>query len=352
MVVKMKEFKYQELEGQRYDVDIVNLLAAIHEYRGKQALFVRQNPEVLEKLTEVAMIQSTDASNKIEGIYTTDERLRDIVQHKTKPRTRNEKEISGYRDVLALIHESYGFIEIKSSNILTLHGRLYTYLENNFAGKWKNTDNFIEEVDGDGNKFVRFKPAPAVLTPNLIDQLVYEFQQVINDGLIDPLLAIPAFIFDFLSIHPFRDGNGRMSRLLTILLLYRAGYMVGKYISLEMIIENSKESYYDALRESSIDWWDNKQDYAPFMRYFLGVVYKAYTDFEKRFVAVRADKLSGKERVEQLLQENIVPLSRHDIMNLLPDMSESSVRRSLTELVEEGWITKLGKARATKYQAK
>jgi Fic family protein len=346
----MKKFNYQQFNNLKVDVETLRLVAEIHEYRGKQALFIRQFPDVVNKLTMVAMIQSTDASNRIEGIRTTNDRLRAIMAEKATPHSRDEQEISGYRDVLGMIHDSYEHIDLNVTNILTLHNRLYAYYPNNFSGKWKNSDNVIEELDDAGAKRVRFKPAPAYLTPELMRELTSEFQRVQEAGQVDSLLLIPAFIFDFLSIHPFRDGNGRMSRLLSLLLLYQAGYFVGKYISLEMLIEQSKESYYEALSDSSIGWWDNKQDLTAFTKYFLKVLYRAYHEFEDRFAVAQCDKLSSAERIVKLLRECLVPVSRADVVMLLPDISEITIKRALAELVVEAKVVKIGGGRSTKYQ--
>lgn len=232
-------------------VEIMNMVSALHEYKGRQELYIAMQPEILDKLVEVAKIQSTEASNKIEGIYTSDARLREIVQKKSEPRNRNEKEIAGYREVLQLIHESYPYIQLKPNDILTLHKYLYSYSESGNGGHYKITDNYIEEEDESIKKYVRFQPVPMMLTREYMEKLCEQYEEVITHTQIDPLLVIPCVILDFLCIHPFSDGNGRMSRLLTLLLLYKAGYLVGKYISVEMVIEKSKETYYEALQDSS-----------------------------------------------------------------------------------------------------
>ena len=229
-------------------------MAKIHEYKGEQALFIEAKADTLTKLVEIAKIQSTEASNKIEGIYTSDERLKKLVQDKTTPHTRNEQEIAGYRDVLATIHESFDYIPPKSSLILQLHRDLYKFSGASYGGNYKTVDNVIAETDTQGNKSVRFQPLPAWETPEAMDDLCQAYEEAVGQGEMDPLLLISMFVLDFLCIHPFNDGNGRMSRLLTLLLLYRAGYIVGKYISIEKLIEESKETYYEALQQSSQKW--------------------------------------------------------------------------------------------------
>ena len=262
----MRSFDYNNKWQKLLTPEIVLLLTQIHEYKGEQSMFIEAKADSLTQLVEIAKIQSAEASNKIEGIFTSDDRLRAIVKDKTTPKTRNEREIAGYRDVLNTIHESHDHIPIRPNMILQLHRDLYKFDGYDFGGSYKPTDNIIEEEDAQGNKYVRFRPVPAWETPESIENLCDEFAKAMGTGTIDPLLLIPMFILDFLCIHPFNDGNGRMSRLLTLLLLYRAGYIVGKYISIEHLIEKTKDSYYECLQESSIDWHEDNNNYAPFVQ--------------------------------------------------------------------------------------
>ena len=250
----MKQFDYMEKWKKLLTPQIVSYLTTIHEYKGKQHLIAERHADVLENLVEIAKIQSTESSNKIEGIYTSDERLKKIVLDKTMPKTRNEREIAGYRDVLNTIHENFQHIPIRDTFILQLHRDLYKFENASNGGRFKTADNIIEEEDERGNKFVRFRPLPAWETPDAIINLCTAYNEAINKGEADSLLLIPMFIIDFLCIHPFNDGNGRMSRLLTLLLLYQNDYIVGRYISLEKLIERTKDSYYDALQSSSQGW--------------------------------------------------------------------------------------------------
>lgn len=266
----MREYHYNQFYPQLLQPDIVALLTRIHEFKGEQALFIEAKADTLTKLVEIAKIQSTEASNKIEGIYTSDERLKKLVQDKTTPRTRNEQEIAGYRDVLATIHESFDYIPPKPSMILQLHRDLYKFSGMSYGGNYKTADNVIAETDAQGNKTIRFQPVPAWETPEAVEALCRAYEEAVGTGEMDPLLLIPMFVLDFLCIHPFNDGNGRMSRLLTLLLLYRAGYIVGKYISIEKLIEESKETYYEALQQSSLNWHEDANDYAPFVRVHPG----------------------------------------------------------------------------------
>lgn len=328
--------------------DIVALLTQIHEFKGEQNLFIKTNSDTLTQLAEVAKIQSTEASNKIEGIYTSDERLKKIVLDKTTPRTRNEQEIAGYRDVLATIHESYEYIPLRPAMILQLHRDLYKFSGMSIGGNYKNSDNVIAETDSAGNRFVRFQPVPAWETPEAIDFACKAYDEAVQSGA-DPLLVIPMFILDFLCIHPFNDGNGRMSRLLTLLLLYRSGYIVGKYISIEKAIEQSKETYYEALRQSSAGWHENQNDYAPFVRYMLGVIVAAYRDFSSRVQVLVTSGMSKPDRIREVIKDTLGKITKAEIMEKCPDISQVTVQRTLIELQKKGEIIKLGGGRYTAY---
>ena len=345
----MKEINYKSIENIPITIEIMNMISTLHEYKGRQELYIETQAEILEKLMEVARIQSTEASNKIEGIYTSDTRLKEIVQKKSEPRNRNEKEIAGYREVLGMIHDSYSYIQLKPNDILTLHKYLYSYSEAGNGGCYKMSDNYIEEEDEFGNKFIRFQPIPAVLTKDYIEALCTQYNEVINHTNIDPLLIIPCVILDFLCIHPFGDGNGRMSRLLTLLLLYKAGYLVGKYISIEMVVEKSKETYYEALQDSSINWHENTNDYVPFIRYTLGTIINAYKDFEERFVLLEKKKMTSAERVYSIIERSLVKLAKSDIIILCPELSQKTIERALKKLTDDGKIVKVGAGKSTTY---
>ena len=332
--------------------DVVSLLTRLHECRGRQELFIEAEPDILTALLEVARIQSTDASNRIEGIYTSDERLKAIVQEKVRPKNRNEEEISGYRDVLATVHESYEYIAPRSNSILQLHRDLYSFSSSTVGGVYKNSDNIIAEKHADGTETVRFRPVPAFQTPEAMLNLCTKYDDAIEAGTYDPLLLMPIFILDFLCIHPFNDGNGRMSRLLTLLLLYRAGFIVGKYISIEMIIEKSKDSYYEALQESSLNWHEDKNNYLPFLKYMLGVVVKAYNEFEDRVDYLRYRKVSKPERIKAIIDRTPGKITKKEISQICPDISLTTIERTLADLTASGYIGKIGSGRATAYVKK
>ena len=344
----MRKYDFQN-EWQKLLVpDIVALLTQIHEFKGEQNLFIETNSDTLTQLVEVARIQSTEASNKIEGIYTSDDRLKKIVLNKTTPRTRNEQEIAGYRDVLATIHESYEYIPLRPTMILQLHRDLYKFSGMSIGGNYKNSDNVIAETDSAGNRFVRFQPVPAWETPEAIDFACKAYDEAVQSGA-DPLLVIPMFILDFLCIHPFNDGNGRMSRLLTLLLLYRSGYIVGKYISIEKVIEQSKETYYETLQQSSAGWHENQNDYTPFVRYMLGVIVAAYRDFSSRVQVLVTSGMSKPDRIREVIKGTLGKITKAEIMEKCPDISQITVQRTLIELQKKGEIIKLGGGRYTSY---
>lgn len=345
----MREFHYKDQYNKLLSSDIVTLLAQIHEFRGKQSLFMEAKSDALTQLLEIAKIQSTEASNKIEGIVTTNERLKQLVRDKTTPKTRSEKEIAGYRDVLSTIHESYDYIPPKPSMILQLHRDLYKFSGKTIGGNYKSSDNIIAEEHPDGSQTVRFNPVLAWETPEAMQKLCDEYESALRDGELDPLLLIPMFILDFLCIHPFNDGNGRMSRLLTLLLLYRAGYGVGKYISLEKLISDSKETYYEVLEESSYNWHDGTNDYQPFVRYLLGIIVAAYRDFAGRVELLTNEKLSKADRVREIIRNHTGQISKAEIIELCPDISEVTVERALNELKNEGLIIKISGGRYTRY---
>ena len=348
----MHTFDYKETPKQLLTPDIVNLLSSLHEFRGKQELYIEAESDVLTALLDIAKIQSTKASNKIEGIYTSDERLEALVMEKVEPRNRSEEEIAGYREVLATVHDSYEYIPIRPNIILQLHRDLYSFSSSDTGGRFKNTDNVIAESGKDGQQRVRFMPVPAFQTPESMENLCDEFNNAIDRAEYDPLLLIPMFILDFLCIHPFNDGNGRMSRLLTLLLLYRSGYIVGKYVSMEMLIEKTKETYYEALQNSSIEWHNNRSDYTSFVRYYLGIVLKGYNEFQDRIEHLKHHKLSKADRVKAVFEKKLGIVKKSDIATLCPDISETTIERTLKELLESGFIEKVGKGRATGYTKK
>lgn len=347
----MRYFDYSSFLTRKWDKEIVNYVALIRECKGRQELYLAQKPEELARLVEIAKRQSTEASNAIEGIRTTNERLAKLMSDKTTPRNRDEKEILGYRHALAMVHESFEYIPIRPNYILQLHGELCRYADLSYGGKFKSTPNEIDATLPDGTRQVIFEPLQPYETPMAVESLCEQYEKAIGQYGIDPLLVIPVFIHDFLCIHPFSDGNGRMSRLLTTLLLYKSGFVVGKYISLEKKISDTKDDYYDALSDSSLGWHDGNNDDNPFVKYLLSTVLAAYRDFEERVEIVSA-KLPAKEAVRAAIKKKIGKFRKADIMELCPDLSTSSIEIALRALVEEGFIDRRGGGRSTFYVRK
>lgn len=344
----MRTFNYSKIKDQKWDSEILGYIAAIYREVGKQEQYLKQRPEELEKLVEIAKIQSTEASNAIEGIVTTNTRIRQLVEEKTTPKNRDEQEIAGYRDVLNAIHDSFDVIPISRNYILQLHKIMYSHMNNPLAGQTKNIQNYISATYPDGHTETLFTPLSPFETPEALDKICEEYNRVIGNFEVEPLIAIPIFIHDFLCIHPFNDGNGRMSRLLTTLLLYRNGFYVGKYISLEAKIAKTKDLYYDALARSQDGWHEGCEDAVPFIKYLLSIILAAYKDFEDRFSIVET-KLPAVEMVRKATQNKIGRFTKQDIRELCPSLSISSIEGSLRKLVKEGDLKREGSGKATYY---
>ena len=344
----MRDFHYAAIREQKWDSEALGLIAAIYKEAGKQEMYLKQRPEELEKLVEIAKIQSTEASNAIEGIVTTSTRIRQLVEEKTAPRNRDEQEIAGYRDALSVIHENFDVIPITRNYILQLHKILYSHMNNPMAGQTKNVQNYISATYPDGHTETLFTPLAPFETAEALDRICEEYNRAVGNMEAEPLILIPIFIHDFLCIHPFNDGNGRMSRLLTTLLLYRSGFYVGKYISLEAKIAKNKDLYYDALRQSQAGWHEGQEDAMPFIKYLLGVVLSAYRDFEERFTLVEK-KQPALEMVRQATLHKIGRFTKQDIRELCPSLSVSSIEGALRKLVASGELAREGSGKSTCY---
>lgn len=344
----MHNYNYKDIKISITD-ELLEMISAIQEHKGEQNLYLHAQADTLTALLEIAKIQSAEASNRIEGIYTSDERLKQLVLDKTNPQNRSEREIAGYRNVLKTIHENYEYIPLKPSYILQLHKDLYSYSGKDYGGKYKIGDNVITQESENGEKFIRFKPVEAWMTPSAMEEACASFTQAGEQQTVNPLLLIPMFILDFLCIHPFNDGNGRMSRLLTLLLFYRSGYNVGKYISIEKKIEDTKEEYYDALFQSSQGWHENENDYLPFIKYMLGVLLAAYREFNDRVQIWNKKPLTKPQRILEIIKNKLGTVTKSEIKEQCPDISEITIQRTLAELVEKGDVIKIGGGRYTKY---
>ena len=344
----MRAFNYSAIKEQKWDSEILGLVAAIYKEAGKQELYLKQRPEQLEKLVDIAKVQSTEASNAIEGIVTTNTRIRQIVNEKTTPKNRDEQEIAGYRDALNIIHDSFDAIPITQNYILQLHKIMYSHMNNPLAGRTKTVQNYISATYPDGHTETLFIPLAPYETPEALDRICEEYNRVIGNMELEPLIAIPIFIHDFLCIHPFNDGNGRMSRLLTALLLYRSGFYVGKYISLEAKIAKNKALYYNSLAKSQTDWHEGNENAVPFIKYILGTILAAYKDFEERMSLVEK-KLTTTETVRRASKNKIGRFNKQDIRELCPAISDSSIEGALRKLVATGELKKEGKGKSTCY---
>lgn len=345
----MRTFDYQTVPRSLEATSVTNLLLAIREYRGKQELWSATKPNTLETLLENAKVQSTGASNRIEGIATTEQRLRGLVLHRVQPQNRAEEEIAGYRDVLSLIHEQHAFIPITPGVILQLHRDLMAHTSHSFGGMWKDADNEIVSRNADGTYSVRFRPMPALLTPEAISRLCEAYNVAYQGEVCDPALLACRFVFDFVSIHPFNDGNGRMSRLLTTLLLERSGYLVGRYVSIERLIEDSKDQYYEALAQSSTGWIEGTNDEAPFVRYLLGMILAAYRKLDNQVGHLETDRESSTNRIRSYFEQSVGKVTKSMLKEQFSDISEVTIKRALSTLTSEGVIEKVGSGKLTGY---
>lgn len=344
----MRDFNYTAIKYQKWDSEVLGYIAAIYKEAGKQEQYLKQRPTELEKLVEVARVQSTEASNAIEGIVTTNTRIRQLVEEKTTPRNRDEQEIAGYRDALNTIHENFDIIPVTRNYILQLHKILYSHMNNPLAGQTKNVQNYISASYPDGRTKILFTPLAPYETPEALDKICEEYNKVIGNFELEPLIAIPVFIHDFLCIHPFNDGNGRMSRLLTTLLLYRSGFEVGRYISLEAKIAKNKDLYYDALNQAQNGWHEGTEDKIPFIKYLLGIILAAYKDFEDRFAIVE-EKLPAVDMVRKAVQSKVGRFTKQDIRELCPSLSVSSIEGALRKMVAAGELRREGAGKSTCY---
>jgi len=345
----MHRFDYSYLETDSVPASVLNLISMISKGSGITAVRKELHPKVFSDLEVIARIQSVKSSNAIEGIVTTDDRLRAIVMNQTAPLNHNESEIAGYRDVLEKIHTGYSHLEFDESTILAFHRLLLSHTSYEYGGKFKIADNYILERDEEGNRKVRFRPVSALETPQAMEQLIFAYNEAHDTVGIHPLLLIPCLILDFLCIHPFRDGNGRMSRLLSLLLLYQSGYDIGRYISFEEAINRDKDRYYEVLKESSEGWHENKENPYPFVEHFLRMLASCYAEIESRFTAASSMHVSKSTMIEQYLCNSLKPVGKADICAAFPEISPTTVEAVLGKLVKSNVIKKIGSGRTTQY---
>ena len=345
----MHIFDYTFLDKGLLPASLTNITANIYGLRSASGLRRSAHRQIFTELEKVARIQSVKSSNAIEGIITSDERLAAIVNGSSAPLNHDEAEIAGYRDALSSIHTNFQNLDFCEKDILSLHAQLLTPGGSEDAGQYKGNDNLILEIDDRGQRRVRFRPVPAKETRGAMQQLTLAYIEARSNANINQLLLIPCVILDFLCIHPFRDGNGRMSRLLSLLLLYKNDFQAGKYISFEEQINNYKQLYYASLQESSQGWHENRSDYTPFIKNFLSILYMCYKELDKRFAVLQGRKITKKARIEATMENSLTPLSKRDLCNLLPDVSLTTVEAVLGRMLKEGRIRRIGQGRATRY---
>ncbi|MCD7740754.1 MAG: Fic family protein [Ruminococcus sp.] len=345
----MRKFDYSFLDNGLLPSNLLNLTSNIYSLKTMAGVRKEDYAKIFSELEAVAKIQSVKSSNEIEGIVTSDERIVAIVNQDSSPLNHNEAEIAGYRDALNEIHLGYEHIDFNQSDILRLHEIMMSFTDYEYGGRYKTDDNLIIEIDADGNRGIRFRPTSAAETPRAMEQLELAFMDARGNSSINQLLLIPCVILDFLCIHPFRDGNGRMSRLLSLLLLYKLGFDVGKYISFEEQINKYKGYYYDSLKQSSVGWSRNESSYFPFMESFLSTLYMCYKELDKRFAVVNGRKITKKARIEATVLNSLTPISKSEICDILPDVSPTTVEAVLGAMVKSDAIIRVGKGRATRY---
>ena len=341
----MNSFKRDDV---KLPLSSVWLMNSIAEYKGKQELYAKQSPQVLKTLLEAALIESAESSNRIEGVTVDKARLKPLVIGHSKPRDRSEEEVAGYRKALELIHKKHQSLKIDTETIKELHrlcrGELWD------AGKWKEKNNDIIRKHPDGRVEVIFKPVSAAKTPEMMKQVCLAYENSVSQLKYPDIYAVACLVLDFLSIHPFRDGNGRVSRLLTLLALYQHGFMVGKYISLERIVEQSKETYYESLNKSSQKWHETKHDVIPWFNYFLGTVLAAYKEFEERAGNVKPARGAKTQIVTQAIDRQIGQFNIGDIERECPAVSRDMIRIIFRELKKAKKIKCLGKGKSAKWK--
>lgn len=345
----MRKFDYSFLNNGLLPASLVSLTANISALKTMAGIRKEEYAQVFTELEAVAKIQSIKSSNAMEGIVTSDERIAAIVNQNSAPLNHNEAEIAGYRDALNEIHLGFEHIDFRERDILRLHEIMMSLAGYEYGGQYKTDDNVILEVDADGYRRVRFRPTPTKETPKAMEQLELAYMEARSDANINQLLLIPCVILDFLCIHPFRDGNGRMSRLLSLLLLYKNGFDAGKYVSFEEQINNYKDYYYEALRQSSDGWETNENSYFPFMENFLSILYLCYKELDKRFAVVHGKRITKRARIEAVILNSLTPLSKAGICKILPDVSPTTVEAVLGAMVKSGAVKRIGASRSARY---
>lgn len=345
----MHSFDYSNTPWRMLSPDVVKLLTALYEEKGRQELYFETAPDALNALKKQALIESSQYANTIMGRVATTDRVRALVNNSAIPENKPEEEIAGYREVLSTIYQNYSSIVICPQTILQLHKQLFGYSASVEGGKFKDTNDLLFEICDDGKKMERFRTVSAENTEKALTELCKNFNEAIMAGTYDPLLLISQFALDFLCIHPFHEGSGRISRLLILLLLYKAGFFAGMYVSLERILEKSRDVYYDALRRCVNGWHENSNNYLPFVRYFLGLFLKVYRDFNERVVSNKKGSLTKADRIWMVFEKKMGQVRKSDILAFCPDVSQTTIERALSDLLKQKMIIKVGNGRGAAY---
>ncbi len=350
----MHKFTYDFLKEKTITSDLFTLSNIITDLRNKTNARKQLNKSLFNKLETIAIKESVEGSNAIEGIFTTEERIKEILENNSKPHTHNEEEIAGYHDAIKFIKENYEYLSFDEKTIKTIHMMIVArHVGYDKGGKYKTSDNVIAEKYPNGTiKRIIFTPTKAKDVDKAMKELSLAYQVARDDYEIPSLLLIPCVILDFLSIHPFSDGNGRVSRLLTLLLLYKEGYDIGKYISFENQINKYKGYYYDALERCQNGWHESKNTYYPFIIFTFQILYECYKEINKRFVTTKSGKEKKNERIEAVIFNSVVPISKAEILKLLPDISITTIEKVLANLIKENKIYKIGTYKNAKYLKK
>lgn len=348
----MKKYDYSFLKNMKVPTSFLNMTNAIYSLKTIADEKKNEYPDIFTNLQKIAIIQSVKGSNAIEGIVTTDKRIEEIINQNSNPINHNEQEILGYKDALNIVHANYEAISFNVDSIKNLHRIMLEHTELAHRGEFKKEDNVIREKYADGRTNIRFMPVKAIDTEKAMEELTYAYMEARDDSNINQLLLIPCVILDFLCIHPFQDGNGRMSRLLSLLLMYKNGFDISKYVSFEEQINLSKGNYYEALRQSSIGWHENTNDYIPFIENFLFTLYLCYKELDKRFLTIKSGKVSKTKRIEEIVLTSFIPISKKEILNLLPDISVTTIEKVLSNMMKDGKIVKIGSTSNAKYLKK
>ena len=344
----MHRFDYRFLKTQ-IPGQLVGISNLVADLNSRESLRRAEHPDTFQRLREVALIETVRGSNAIEGIVTTGKRTDALIKEGAAPQDHNEKEIVGYRDALSEIYAKDFDSDLSETLLKHFHRQILGSVTQE-AGVYKRENNWIQERDETGHIRVRFVPVPAKETPAAVEQWLQAYYEARQDSEISRLFLIACTVVDFLCIHPFMDGNGRVSRLLTALLLQESGFNIGRYISVDKKINHFKGNYYQALAESSEGWHDNANSYEPFVTFFLQIVYQCYKEIDEKFIEGTTASMPKSKQIENALLNSFVPISKRDLCDRFPDISVTTIEKVLGDMVREGSIVKIGSYKNARYK--